>query len=83
MICNKHFSKYQHSQSVVQPDTQGVNGVVIPNLYRQHALNQKADFSSSNSKKGCYFHKTIYTSSIYIIHVLQSTFGFSDCSAVI
>lgn len=62
---------------------QGVNGIVIPNLYRQYALNQKADLSSSNSKKGCFLlHKTIYTSSIYIIHILQSTFGFSDWSGV-
>lgn len=63
---------------------QRVKGVVIPNLYRQCTLNPKADLSSSNSKKGHFLLcETIYTSSIYIIHVLQSTFGFSDWSGVI
>lgn len=59
------------------------NAVVIPNLYICYALHQKAHLSSKTSKKGYFLLHKIYTSSIYIIHVLQSTLGFSDGSGVI
>lgn len=59
------------------------NALVIPNLQIWYALNQKAHLSSKTGKKGCFLLHKIYTSSIYIIHVLQSTLGFSDGSGVI
>lgn len=58
------------------------NAVVTPNLYIWYALNQKAHLSSKTSKKICFLLHKIYTSSIYIIHVLQSTLGFRDGSGV-
>lgn len=58
------------------------NAVLTPDLYTPYALNQKAHLSSKTSKKVRFLLHKIYTSSIYIIHVLQSTLGFSDGSGV-
>lgn len=58
------------------------NAVLTPDLYTLYALNQKAHLSSKTSKKVRFLLHKIYTSSIYIIHVLQSTLGFSDGSGV-
>lgn len=87
MICNRHFREYHLSVSTFHLQynliqTPCANAVAIPNLYICYALNQKAHFSSKTSKKGCFLLHKIYTSSIYIIQVLQSTLGFSDGSGV-